>query len=923
MRILFSLFLLSCGLAFAQSIELCQAAIEQGFYSTPNGFVFNDYDLKESFALEEHSELLPYIAALGKAFEANSIVPVTALVPTRPMVYAEEMGTTAFNTAKSWQSYQYFRNTFNQRGFLTPDLLFSFRTAESEGEKVFFKLDHHWAPEGAQIAAEEVRKALNFLSSYQSLETTAYTAIAVKEESYRGSRIAEVDTICGTVDVADESYTRYTTQAEEAPAATNLFGDIKRPDVVYVGTSNGEENLNFSGRLKETLGLNVLKANLVGGAAFTAIQNFIYSDDYQLDGYRPPFMVWEVNINTTSIISDEILDFSDPLSYRQLIPSLYGQCENQSLLSSQGQTQLELSNDINLGIAGSNYYLFVEADNNTLNEINVLVNYETGERETLRLLRPERLESPNRYFLEFSDFFEGNIKTVTVTTADPSVNLNAQVCNTGSSMPRVYDFQEADLLASIAAPGLDVIGFDMPETENRSSWRWAFGEQSELKFITEGAKPIKLELRLSSPIEEQAIDIVFNDQVLANLSQLGSGSSKELVLDAQAGLNRLELRFADWNTGKTTFEPNDTRPLSAVFSKLSLSPTQEAVTVVEDLQAAVEVSATETSIRQVTPNAGGTAPISPIEGLDVARIAEPDSVVLDGFSRVEGQSGRWALGPESKLSFELEQDASLSIDMAIFNPIDQQSIEVLFNGTTIDSFETLADQVFLEKAYTLDASAGENSLSFVYSDWNGKDTVFSEGDSRPMSIFFSKLQLSDDKNALLASTLSEPIMPIEPTELVTVVETVPEAPLALTQNIQSLPVVDLAEGNLITNLADTLVLDGFSEAENNNLRWALGPQTNIDFKSDKAQALEVEMAFFNPIQGQSLEVMFNGAIVQNLSQLHQGTEMNLKFFVNAIPGVNRLSINYSDWNGNQSNFAPADPRPMAVLFSQLELRSRQ
>ena len=82
------------------------------------------------------------------------------------------------------------------------------------------------------------------------------------------------------------------------------------------------------------------------------------------------------------------------------------------------------------------------------------------------------------------------------------------------------------------------------------------------------------------------------------------------------------------------------------------------------------------------------------------------------------------------------------------------------------------------------------------------------------------------------------------------------------------------------------------------------------------------MDFFNPIEGQGLEVSFNGSTVQNLGLLHQGTHMKLSFYVKAIPGLNHLTLNYKDWNGKETIFAPDDLRPIALLFRELELRER-
>jgi hypothetical protein len=126
---------------------------------------------------------------------------------------------------------------------------------------------------------------------------------------------------------------------------------------------------------------------------------------------------------------------------------------------------------------------------------------------------------------------------------------------------------------------------------------------------------------------------------------------------------------------------------------------------------------------------------------------------------------------------------------------------------------------------------------------------------------------------------------------------------------------------MVHSFPESVNIEGLAVLENDGYRWALGPESKFDFRSDKAQAFEVEMSFVNPIEGQNVVVTFNGAVLQELGPLYQSTEMGLKFYVNAIPGLNHLKISYSEWNGKNITFAQNDQRPIAILFKILEIRN--
>ena len=950
MRFLLIFSFLGFFMVQAQTLSACEAARSQAVLVSETGWIFNDFDLADSFAFEDYPAILPYIKALGQAFTENAMIPIVALLPSRGMVYGE--GLSDYDVRKARDAYQAFRNTLNQNGFLAPDLLYAFQTARRQNQQVFFKLDHHWLPQGSELTAQEVSNTLKQLSLYNSFEKSEFSTVEKGSQDYKGSRLLQLEELCGATNSPNESFTRYVTQALEAEASGGLFGDIERPKLLLLGTSNSEETMNFQGFLQQFSGLKVLRANMIGGAVLTPLQNFLASDDYQLEAYRPPFVIWEFNVNTTLIRNEEILDFSEPLSYRQLIPALYGQCEAQSMLSAQGQGRLSLSNSVNLDIAGSNYYLVIDSDR-SVPKFEVLVTYQNGLKERLELVQAERLATTKRYFLEFSDFYQGSIDTVDIRSLEGAANLKAHICNTGKTVARKYDLKFQDLMTVNNLSGVALTGLDQLELSPSGRYRWALGEQTKFSFILPEAMDLQFDLSAQSPIENQSIELLFNGQRQDRLDTLLSRQSKTYLLKAQAGLNTLELNYADWNHNISSFAPNEPRQLSVNFTVLRLGPLASFPDLAEpELSEPVKMAA------QISDTAFSW---------DLARASvPPQGVTLEGFGGVEGDAGRWVYGPESKIKLSSPVASSATMNLSFFNPIEGQGLELFLNGQSLASFAALAANSVSNKSLLMTLRPGDNELSFRAKDWNGNKTVLSASDTRPMAVFVRDLRLSSGNlpvntetiatqvapaQVAIASespTMAEPplieqpaevtIAPVEvsiaPAEVssqpliveavVTAAEPVPTLAPAPAAPADTLPTVNLSEGNLIaTNLPQTIALEGMSATEDSTYRWALGPDTQIDFKSDKAQALEVVMDFFNPIDGQSITVTFNGSTIQDLSQLHQGTQMSLKFFVNAIPGVNRLSIRYSDWNGNKTTFAPSDDRPMALLFRQLELRERQ
>lgn len=665
-------------LSSARAQELCPEALAKGLLSTEGDWLFSETELQHQFIFDTSPDILPYVKALAEAFGDNGLNPMLALLPSRGMVYGD--GLSAYEASASRDAYQAFRNTLNRQGFLTPDLLYLFEAARQQEQQLFFKADTLWLPEAARLSAQELSNVLEQYSSYAALAKTKFETAEDGKESYKGLLSRQIEQACGQTQ-KEESFSRFVTRAveEKTIAEEATFTQQKRPDIILLSTQTRDQLMNFSGFLAQYSGLQVNAIKRFEGSILSPLASFFSSDAYQLEGYRPSFVIWTFDINQT-IQEGNYFSAAEPLSYRQLIPAAYGQCEAQSMLMAEGREgYVQLSNEANLEIAGSNYYLVVASDA-IVTGLEVVIHYQNGQKEELEL--SQMAYDSSRYFLEFSDFIDGKVDRVEVRSSEEA-DLKAHICNNGKTQARQYE-RTTQALLKVDAP---------------------FG-------VAENAR--------SAPAE-------------------------------------------------------------AAFQEAP-----EAVTVV------------------VTP------------AVSVTKLEEP--------------------GAKAEPS---------SAEATAFSP------------EIIESTQTWA----------VIPPLGESHTSRV-----GQAEVL-PGLSAPPP--------------------------------------------------DSLPPVNLNETNLmLITTPQMLPLEGKATTENKDFRWALGPSTRINFNSDKLQSLEVTMDFFNPIEGQGLEVSFNGSTVQNLGLLHQGTHMKLSFYVKAIPGLNHLTLNYKDWNGKETIFAPDDLRPIALLFRELELRER-
>ncbi|MFN8510914.1 MAG: hypothetical protein U0Z75_10235 [Deinococcaceae bacterium] len=111
----------------------------------------------------------------------------------------------------------------------------------------------------------------------------------------------------------------------------------------------------------------------------------------------------------------------------------------------------------------------------------------------------------------------------------------------------------------------------------------------------------------------------------------------------------------------------------------------------------------------------------------------------------------------------------------------------------------------------------------------------------------------------------------------------------------------------------------FSGVENGTMRWSEGPEMSIHFWNGGTLKPKVQLAFYNPIEGQHVRVKLNGTTLLDISALTAGTNITKDFVLPAIPGDNTLSFEYTLANGMGSTFAEQDTRKLTVLFNTLRL----
>ncbi len=459
-----------------RAVETAPNPVWQGL----GGWLFNRGDMIARFdpGVPVRSDL----ARLAQAFRLQGVTLVAVVLPTRASVYEGQLDRRKpvfadYSAAAARQSYRDFLAELRAAGILAPDLtleidplpvttapagtapnttapnatapnatapigMAQIGTAPADRTAFYFKYDQHWTSIGARRAAAAVAATLRPLPAYQKLEKTRFRTRSQGWVTQKGWLQERAENLCH-ITLPDETLEVFTTApvADSKPGratAAALFAEPVAPPVTLVGTSNSKRlpdkpDLNFSGFLRESLGLEVFNAAFAGAGVYGSLLPYLHSDEYR--AAKPKFIVWE------TLIWDWHNRLGLPDEHRQVIPSVYGACTPAAgllptLTEADDQTDFTvLRNGAALPLQGHDYFIYLEVEDRALVDFSLELRYAGGQAESVRLVHMTRVPNPGRFFLELSDELPNFQSAAIKAQREVTGVVRARICRAPSALP--------------------------------------------------------------------------------------------------------------------------------------------------------------------------------------------------------------------------------------------------------------------------------------------------------------------------------------------------------------------------------------------------------------------------------------------------------------------------------------------------------
>jgi alginate O-acetyltransferase complex protein AlgJ len=118
-----------------------------------------------------------------------------------------------------------------------------------------------------------------------------------------------------------------------------------------------------------------------------------------------------------------------------------------------------------------------------------------------------------------------------------------------------------------------------------------------------------------------------------------------------------------------------------------------------------------------------------------------DRLQLLGFADLEANGIRWAMGSQTSVGFWSLNAKTITLDMDIFNPIENQEVRWFLNDQPLELWQGLKAEEIRQQQIVLTPLRGKNTLRMQVKFFNGSGSDFAKDEARGLSVMFNRFQL--------------------------------------------------------------------------------------------------------------------------------------------------------------------------------------
>jgi alginate O-acetyltransferase complex protein AlgJ len=261
-----------------------------------DGWLFYRYEFSDPGSTADERKSVELIGRIARSFAHNDIAVAVALVPVKMRIYAAHLPAGFRLTPYVDARYERLAKGLRAQGVHFIDLNAPFLAKRDGGEPLFFRLDSHWSPTGADVAAQAIRAAIDadpvLQSALEQVPEEKFRLAWEPSEWPSSANDLALQLAPGTPKPAQERALYFKVERERKSGAS-LLGEANAPGVTLVGSSYSANWTLFSQALENALQREVLALSVPATqGSWVGLESYLRDDAFQT--HRPKLLVWEL-----------------------------------------------------------------------------------------------------------------------------------------------------------------------------------------------------------------------------------------------------------------------------------------------------------------------------------------------------------------------------------------------------------------------------------------------------------------------------------------------------------------------------------------------------------------------------------------------------------------------------------------------------
>ena len=263
-----------------------------------NEWLFYNYEMSEASHAAATNVSLDLIQRFSKVLAANGINLVVVMVPVKMRVYSEYLPDDVKINDYMAGNYDRMNKALKVAHVNTVDLNTAFVNSPKRNSEtpLFFRLDTHWTPTGAMLAAETIKAGINASPALKgALDATPEEAfklvIANRKRPSKGRDL--VDQLPKNAMTFAPEMVAQVNVTRVQPPKEDLLGNRVPLGLALVGSSYSMEWTGFTDALRYSLQRDILSVAVSADqGSWVGIESYLRDDAFQTKA--PKMVVWEM-----------------------------------------------------------------------------------------------------------------------------------------------------------------------------------------------------------------------------------------------------------------------------------------------------------------------------------------------------------------------------------------------------------------------------------------------------------------------------------------------------------------------------------------------------------------------------------------------------------------------------------------------------